>query len=100
MYKILVRQVLTYASETWTLSKTDERLLSVFERRILRCIFVAVQGNGVWRKIYNHGLYEHDSVRYIKINRLGWAGHVTHMDNNRIVKKVFNTKPLILSPLL
>jgi hypothetical protein len=32
-------------------------------------------------------------VIYIKINRLGWAGHVIHMDSNRIVKKVFNTKP-------
>jgi hypothetical protein len=30
-----------YASETWTPSKTDERLLSVFGRRILRCIFGA-----------------------------------------------------------
>jgi hypothetical protein len=39
MYKVPVRPVLTYASETLTLSKTDERLLSVFERRILRCIF-------------------------------------------------------------
>jgi hypothetical protein len=35
MYKVLVRPVLTYlyASETWTLSKTDEGL-SVFIRRI------------------------------------------------------------------
>jgi hypothetical protein len=43
MYKALMRPVLTCASETWTLSKTDERLLSVFEKRILRCIFGAVQ---------------------------------------------------------
>jgi hypothetical protein len=25
---------------------------------------------------------------------LGWAGHVIRMDNNRAVKKVFNTKPI------
>jgi hypothetical protein len=54
MYTVLVRPVLTYASETWTLSKTDERLLSVFERRILRCVFGAMQEYGVWRKRYNH----------------------------------------------
>jgi hypothetical protein len=80
MYKVLVRPVLTYASETLTLSKTDERLLSVFERRILRCIFGTVQENGVWRKRYNHELYElfnePDIVKYIEINRLGWAGRV------------------------
>jgi hypothetical protein len=33
-------------------------------------------------------------VNYIKINRLGWALHVIRMDNNRTVKKVFNTKPV------
>jgi hypothetical protein len=34
-------------------------------------------------------LSEPDIVKYIIINRLGWAGHVTRMDNNRI-----NTKPV------
>jgi hypothetical protein len=79
-------------------------LLSVFERRILRCIFGAVQENGVWWKRYNPKLYELFNephiVRYIKIKRLGWARHVIHMDNypsnynNRTAKKVFNTKPV------
>jgi hypothetical protein len=77
MYKVPVRPVLTYAL---SLSKTDERLLSLFERRILRCIFGTVQENGVWRKRYNHELYdlfnERDIVKYIKINRLSWAGRV------------------------
>jgi hypothetical protein len=38
-------------------------------------------------------LNEPGIVRYIKINRFGWAGHVIRMDNNRAVK-VFNTKPI------
>jgi hypothetical protein len=37
---------------------------------------------------------EPDIVKYIKINRFSWAGHVIRMDNNRTVKKVFNTKPM------
>jgi len=41
-------------------------------------------------KLFN----EPDIVKYIKINRLGWAGHVIRMDNNRTVKKVFDTKPI------
>jgi len=32
MYKVLIRPVLTYAPETWTLSKTNERRLGLFER--------------------------------------------------------------------
>jgi hypothetical protein len=98
MYKVLVRPVLTYASETWTLLKTGDRLLSVFERRIFRCIFGTMQENGVWRKQYSHELYElinePDIVKYIKVNILGWAGHVIHIDKNRTVKKVFNTKTI------
>jgi hypothetical protein len=31
VHKELVRLVITYASETWTLSKTDEKLLGVFK---------------------------------------------------------------------
>jgi hypothetical protein len=57
-----------------------------------------VQENGVWRKRYNHELYElfNDPavVKYIKINILGWAGRVIRMDKNRTVKKVFSTKPI------
>jgi hypothetical protein len=30
---------------------------------------------------------------YFKKIRFNWAGHVIRMDNNRKVKKVFNTKP-------
>jgi hypothetical protein len=97
LYKILVRPVFMYASETWTLSKTDERLPSLFERRVLRCIFGVVQENGMWRKRCNHELYElfnePDIVKYIKVNKLEWAGQVTRMGSNRTVKKMFNTRP-------
>jgi hypothetical protein len=52
----------------------------------------------VWRKRYNHELYESFNepfiVKYIKINRLGWTGYVIRMDNKRTVKKVFNIKPV------
>ena len=34
MYKVLIRPVLTYAYETWTLSKTNERRLSLFEGKV------------------------------------------------------------------
>jgi hypothetical protein len=70
----------------------------VYLKEEYSCIFGAVQENCVWRTRYNHGLYElfnePDIVKYIKINRLGWAGHVICMDNNRTVKKVYSTKPV------
>jgi hypothetical protein len=97
MYKVLIRPVLTYASETWILSKTNEQQLSLFERKVLRCIFGAKQQNGTWRIRYNYEIYETfkepNIVNYIKVKRLAWAGHLMRMNDDRTIKKIFNTKP-------
>jgi len=58
LYKVLIRPVLTHASKTWTVSKINERRLSLFERKVLRCIFGVKQENGTWRRRYNYELYE------------------------------------------
>jgi hypothetical protein len=83
LYKTLIRPVLAYGSETWVLSKSDEAILGVFERNILRAIFGPTNDNGEWRIKYNNELYtlykESDIVTYIKTNRLKWAGHI-HME--------------------
>ncbi|CAG9837071.1 unnamed protein product [Diabrotica balteata] len=42
LYRTLIVPVLTYGSEAWTLTKTDESALSIFERKVLRKIFGAV----------------------------------------------------------
>jgi hypothetical protein len=87
MYKVRIRPVLTYASETWTLSKTNERRLSVFERKMLRCIFGAKQEDGTWQKRYSYELCEMlnepYNVNYIKVKRLAWAGHLVGMNSDR-----------------
>jgi hypothetical protein len=38
--------VLAYGAETWVLSKSDENILKVFERKILRAIFGRINENG------------------------------------------------------
>ena len=89
--------ICTQTSETWTLSKTNERRLSLFERKVLRCIFGAKRENGTWRKRHSYELYEifnePNIVNYIKDKRLAWAGHLVRMNNDRTIKKIFNTKP-------
>ena len=35
IYRTLVRPVITYGSESWTLTMEEERTLAVFERKIL-----------------------------------------------------------------
>jgi len=46
LYKTLIRPVLAYGSEIWVLSKSDEVILGVFERKILRDIFGPTNDNG------------------------------------------------------
>jgi len=49
IYRTLVRPVVTYGSESWTLTMEEERALAVFERKILRKIYGPVKENELWR---------------------------------------------------
>jgi hypothetical protein len=69
--------------------RINERRLSLFERKVLRCIFGEKQENGTWRKRHNYKLYETfnepNIVTYIKVKRLAWAGHLVRMNNDRTI---------------
>jgi hypothetical protein len=41
--------VVSYGSESWTLTIEEERALAVFERKILRNIYEPVKENELWR---------------------------------------------------
>jgi len=59
----LIRPALAYGSETWGLSKSDEAILGVFERKILRAIFGPTNDNREWRIKYNNELYTSYNLR-------------------------------------
>jgi len=58
IYTTLVRPVLTYAAETWTTTKKNDRRLNVLERKIPRRILGPICEEGQWRKSYNRELQE------------------------------------------
>jgi hypothetical protein len=70
IYKILIRPIVTYGAETWTLTNTEENALRRSERKVLRKIYGPVMDNGVWQIRYNNELYRfmggEDIVRFIK----------------------------------
>jgi hypothetical protein len=53
LYKTLIRSILMYDSEVWTLSQGAANKIDLFERKILRKIFGPTQSKGVWRIRYN-----------------------------------------------
>jgi len=61
VYQTLVRLKFTYATETWTTTKNDERRLNIFERKVLHRIFGPICERGQWQKRYNRELEELDN---------------------------------------
>jgi hypothetical protein len=92
LYKTLIRPVLVYGAETWVLSKSDKNILKVFERKILRATFGPTNEKLEWRIKYNYELYtlykESNTLTYIKINRLRWAGHVIRLEEQNPATRV------------
>lgn len=88
---------MSYGCETWVLSKESERLLRVWERKVLRRIYGPVCENGNWRMRKNEELkemfQEPDLVSLVKKNLLRWLGHLERMPASRIPKKMLEGEP-------
>jgi len=71
-------------------------MLSTFERKILRRIYGPTQEGVCWRPRWNNELYslykEPNIVEDIEFRRLGCAGYVIRMEEQRIPKKGLKRK--------
>lgn len=91
LYKTIIRPILCYNVETWTLSATDENNLRIFERRILRKLFGPVKDNNVYRIRFNYELQEiienEVIIKFIKAQKLRWVEHLERMDRGRAPRR-------------
>jgi hypothetical protein len=97
IYKTLIRQIITYGAEAWTMSSETGKQLAVFDRKVLRKILGAIKMNNCWRRRHNNEVMQLYGdlgiVSFIRKNRLSWIGHVNRMDNKRMVYHVFGKHP-------
>jgi len=90
----IIDKTLTYASETWTLTKRDRKQWNIFERKVYRRMLDPVYDNKKenWRILTNKKMYasvkKRTILETIRLNRLRWFGHVQRMEENRIPKRV------------
>jgi len=102
-YRLRVRPVVSYSSETWTLTAKDENNLCIFERLILRNIFGPVNIDNIWRTRNNMEIDKliesADIVRYMKAQRIKWLGRVQRMDQARPTWKLLDWKPTGTRPV-
>jgi hypothetical protein len=99
----VIRPVVTYACETWTLKETIINRLMVFERKVLRKIFGPTNENGIWRIKTNQELdkiIKHkNTINIIRAQRLGRLGHIERMQETRMVKAIHSWKPISRRPI-
>ena len=91
LYKTLIRPVVSYGAEAWTLKKKEEQALLIFERKIFRRIYGPTYENGEWKSRTNReleGMSKGENiVKCIKGQRISWLGRLQRMEEDRIPKK-------------
>ena len=101
----MIKPVVLYGCETWTLTKQRKKKIEVFENSVLRKITGPVYDieEGEWRRRHNRELRELTRQPYIQeevvSRRLRWAGHCARMSEERFPKIAMNgrirgTRPL------
>jgi hypothetical protein len=93
LYKTLIRPIVAYGAETWTMTKKEEKVLLIFERKIFRRICGLKYENGQWKSGTNRELEEmskaENIVKWIKGQRISCLGHLERMEEDRMPKEIF-----------
>jgi hypothetical protein len=97
IYCTIIRPVVMYALKTWGLNEKEIRMLSTWETNILRKIYGAKKEGNEWKIRNNQELRnmygQPDIIAEIKSKRLECLGHVDRMEENTMVKRVFEGHP-------
>jgi hypothetical protein len=74
LHETLVRPVVLYGAEAWTLMKKEEQAVLIFERKMFRRIYGPKYENGEWKSRTNRELEEmskgENIVKWIKGQRI------------------------------
>ena len=98
LYNPLIRPTVTYGSETWVLKENMIKKLMIFERRIMRKIFVPARTNDGYCRIktnqeINEILKGQNIIGFIKKQRPNWLGHVECMAEDNSLEHVYKHLP-------
>ncbi|KAE9414668.1 hypothetical protein Angca_006771, partial [Angiostrongylus cantonensis] len=97
LFDSTVLPALTYASETWSLRRQNERSLSVIERAIERTMLGLSRFTQIRDGIRSSDLRQRskikDAVLYAKQSKIRWAGHVMRMNDSRWTRAVSDWIP-------
>jgi len=90
----IIDKTLTYASETWILTKREREQMNIFERKVYRKILGPVYDKEKenWRILMDkeiRAIVKKPTItETIRLDRLHWFRHVQRLEENRIPKRV------------
>jgi hypothetical protein len=75
------------------MTKKEEKVLLIFERKIFRRIYGPTYEDGEWKSRKNRKLEELSRgeiiVKWIKGRGISWLGHLERIEEDRMPKKIF-----------
>jgi len=93
IYTIILRPVLLYGSETWTLTQKLKSKIQATEMRVLRLIYGVTKRDKIRNDTIRESLKVESILSVIERNQLCWYGHVLRMDPSRDTKRMYDWKP-------
>ena len=75
------------------MTKKEEQVLLIFERKIFRRIYGPKFENGKWKSRTNRKLEEmskrENIIKWIKGRRMSWLDHLERVEEDRMPRKIF-----------
>ena len=92
MYKMYYSPILTYAAETWTMTRREESKIQASEMRFLRSMIGKTRRDRVRNEDVRKEIGVDKMNDRIERNRLRWFGHVKRMEEGRLPKRMMEMK--------
>ena len=93
IFTTILRPILIYGSETWTLTTRTSSQIQAAEMRVLRIILGVTRLDRMRNEVIRERLNVTSILKIINKNKLRWFGHVKRMDNSRYAKTFLEWVP-------
>jgi hypothetical protein len=87
IFKIVVRPVMMYGSETWPMKKANEHRLEVAEKRMLRWSCGVTRLDRIRNKVIRNKIKVTEISKKIQESRLRWFRHVERREEDYVGKR-------------
>ena len=93
IYQSILKPILLYGSEVWSLTAKTESKLRAAEMRVLRMIKGVTRREKIRNTIIRRELNVTSLLEEVERKQLRWYGHVMRMEDGKKAKKYLNWKP-------